>query len=449
MNIIPSQSNLSRRAFLRTASLTLALPWLNSISSARDVAVQATATAPAPQRFFTLFFPNGVYPSAWVSSQDANGLSFSGSLSPLSQFASKGVAIEGMHHKLGGHIGQTTGFLSGCDLTTDAYGVRSAGTSMDQVLARKFASETFLPSLHLGMEPPNQGGFGRNPRSYGNSITWSSPTTKIDPQVNPKLAFDQVFYGQTEEGRKLASRRKRVIDHVWGQAKSLQRKVGEQDRRKLEQYFDSVRDLEAKLEKTMNPQPKEWEPTRTGTPEWDLEPGRALDHEEQMRLMMDILILAAQTDSTRVGTFVMGHSISRIIFDFVDNTISENHHALSHHRNDPGKIERYNVITQWFSRQAAYFLEKLDAIEEGNGSLLDNSVVLYGSCMKDGNTHEPLNVPITLFGSASGKLKTGQRIDCGGDTPLADLHLTLLHLFGIEAEHFNEKGTKPIPGLLT
>lgn len=448
MNIIRSTPEVSRRAFLKTASLSLALPWLHSICPAKDIRIRAVALNPAPTRFFTLFFPNGVYPSSWQATQDGAKLNFGGTLEPLSEFASKAIVIDGMHHKLGGHIGQTTGFLSGCDLVTDKFGVRTAGVSLDQILARQFASETYLPSLHLGMEPPNQGGFGRNPRSYGNSISWSSASTKIDPQVNPKLAFDQVFYGQTDEGRKLAARRKRVIDQVWGQAKALQKKVGEQDQRKLAQYFDSLRDLEVKLEKAINPSPKSWEPTMTGSPNWTQEPGATLSHTEQMRLLMDIMILAAQTDSTRVGTFVMGHSISRIIFDFVDASISENHHALSHHRNDPGKIGRYNIITQWFSAQAAYFLEKLDGIDEGNGTMLDNSVVLYGSCMKDGNTHEPLNVPIALFGNASHRLRTGRRIDCGGDTPLADLHLSLLHLFGIEADHFNQKGMNPIPGLL-
>jgi hypothetical protein len=163
---------------------------------------------------------------------------------------------------------------------------------------------------------------------------------------------------------------------------------------------------------------------------------------------MEILALALQTDSTRVGTFVLGHSISRVVFGFADSKIKANHHDLSHHRNDPAKIEQYQIVTTWFAKQAAYFLERLQSIDEGNGSLLDHSLVVFGSGMKDGNTHEPLNVPISLFGSASGKLKTNLHIECTEGFVLANLHLTLLKAFGIDQSDFNAKADQPIEELL-
>ena len=167
-----------------------------------------------------------------------------------------------------------------------------------------------------------------------------------------------------------------------------------------------------------------------------------------MEMMMDILLLALQTDSTRVGTLVMGHSISRIIYDFVDPGISKGHHDLSHHRNDPKKIEQYNQITKWFSGQTARLLERMASIEEGNSTLLDNSLVLFGSGMKDGNVHEPVNVPVALFGKAGGKLRTGRHIQCADDSKLAQLHLSVLRLFGNEASDFNGVTDKGVPDLV-
>jgi hypothetical protein len=164
--------------------------------------------------------------------------------------------------------------------------------------------------------------------------------------------------------------------------------------------------------------------------------------------MMEIQLLALQTDSTRVATLVMGHEISRVVYDFVDKKLKRNHHDFSHHRNDPEKIEGYNRITRWFGEQAAWLLGKMQSIDEGGTSLLHNSIVLYGSGMKDGNTHEPLNVPVALFGSGGGRLKTHQHISAPQDSVLANLHLTLLHSFGIEAKNFNGVTDKTIGNLL-
>ncbi len=171
-------------------------------------------------------------------------------------------------------------------------------------------------------------------------------------------------------------------------------------------------------------------------------------HTEHMRMLMDILVLALQTDSTRVATFVLGHEISRIVFSFADPKIKADHHNLSHHKNSPDKIEQYNLVTEWFAAQTAYMLERMRAIPEGEGNLLDHSLVLYGSGMKDGNTHDPVNVPVALFGGASGKIKTRQHIACPDGTLLSNLHMTLMHAYGIDSDNFNGVQLNPIPGLL-
>ncbi|MEM7013817.1 MAG: DUF1552 domain-containing protein [Verrucomicrobiota bacterium] len=403
-----------------------------------------------PARFLALFFPNGVYPSAWVVNEDDDGLSFGETLTPLSKFIDQSITFTGINHPLGGHLGQTAGFLSGVDFGPNEKGIVTGATSLDQMLAQRWKDETFLPSLHLALEPPSQGGFGNRPKSYGNSISWSSPTSKIEPQLSPRQAFDQVFFGQTEAGRKAAKRRRRIVDAVWNQAKTLRTQVSRFDQVKLDQYLDSIADLEAKLDKAIRPHTKAWTPPN----ETDFKSQRPAaagipsSYPEHLDLMMDVMLLALQTDSTRVGTLVMGHSISRLIFDFVDPKLKRNHHDFSHHRNDPEKIAGYMRITEWFAKRTAALLEKMDAIDEGDGSLLDNSVVLFGSGMKDGNTHEPLNVPVALFGSGGGRLKTNRHLTCPQDTILAQLHLSLLQAFEIEAENFNGVTNKGLPELL-
>ena len=163
---------------------------------------------------------------------------------------------------------------------------------------------------------------------------------------------------------------------------------------------------------------------------------------------MDILILALQTDSTRVATFVLGHSISRVVYDFANPKIKANHHDLSNHRNDPNKIAHYKLVTVWFASQTAYLLDRMNTIDEGDGSLLDHSVVMFGSGMKDGNTHEPINVPLVLFGSGSRRLRTEQHIECPKNSQLADVHLTLLHAFDIDAKSFDGVTERTIDQML-
>ena len=438
---------MKRRQFLRTAAGVFVLPWLESFSGGRLLAAREKAPGP-PARFLTLFFPNGVYPTAWDATMSDRGLRFGGSLAPLSDFARKAVVVTGLNNPLGGHLGQTSGFLSGVDFNPDDLGVVRGATSLDQMLAAAWGAETFIPSLNLALEPPSQGGFGNRPKSYGNSFSWSSPTSKIEPQINPQQAFDQVFFGQTEAGRRAAGRRRRIIDRVWQQARELESRVSSADRQKLAQYLDSIRDLETKLEKSLHPAPRAWQPpTQPETPR-PASSGIPTDHEEHLRLMMEIMLLDLQTDSTRVATLVMGHSISRVVYDFVNRKLKRNHHDYSHHRNDPEKIAGYNEITRWFATQAAWLLRRMDAIDEGDGSLLDNSMVLYGSCMKDGNVHEPVNVPVALFGGGRKRLRGNRLIACPTDSILPQLHLSLLRGFGIAARDFNGVTTKTVPGLI-
>lgn len=438
----------TRRNVLLTTAGAFALPWMESFGGGRLLHASETTATPA-RRFVTLFFPNGVYPSAWQAESIEDGLVFGGSLKPLQPFAGQSIILAGLDNPLGGHLGQTSGFLSGVDFQSDNTGAVRGATSLDQMLARQFSTETFLPSLNLAVEPPSQGAFGNRPRSYGNSISWSSETSKIEPQINPQQAFDQVFFGQTEAGRRVAARRRRLVDQVHGQARDLSKRISQLDRQKLEQYLDSIRDLQTRLDKSLHTkadgpatenitQASKDRPSQSGIPS---------DHRDHVRAMMEVMLLALQTDSTRVATLALGHSISRIVYDFISPKLKRNHHDYSHHRNDPDKIAGYNEITTWMAQQCAWFLERMSEINEGDSTLLDNSVVLFGSGMKDGNVHEPDDVPIGIFGSCGGQLKTGRKIDCPDGSILAQLHLTLLHRFGIDAKDFNGVTNQTIEGL--
>ncbi len=443
-------STNGRRWFLRTACGAAAIPWLESFSDGKRL-LASDASASPPTRFVTLFFPNGVYPSAWdirSGMSDDRSMVFGGSLQPLQPFADRSIVVSGLNNPLGGHLGQTSGFLSGVDFAPDATGSVRGAASLDQMLAKSFAAESYLPSLNLALEPPSQGGFGNRPRSYGNSISWSSATSKIEPQINPQQAFDQVFFGQSAAGRRAADRRRRIVDTIWSEATNLRNRISAADEQKLSQYLDSIHDLETRIDKTLDPAPRTWTPPQTAKPERPIASGIPNDHETHMRMMLEIMLLALQTDSTRVATLVMGHSISRIVYDFVDRKLKRNHHDYSHHRNDPDKIDGYNQITRWLAAQAAWFLERMDSIDEGNGTLLDNSVVLYGSGMKDGNVHEGVDVPVALFGNAGGRLRTGRHIQCPVDSQLSQLHLSLLRLFGVESRTFNGVTSETVPSLI-
>ena len=361
-----NKSQNSRRVFLRTTAGVIALPWMESITGAAETVQAGAAVAGPPQRFVAMFFPNGVYPTAWTSQPSATeGLKFSGSLEPLQPFAKQAVTFEGLDNPLGGHLGQVAGFLSGKDFAPDKNGIVTAATSLDQMLAQRWRNDTFIPSLHLALEPPSQGGFGNRPKSYGNSISWSSPTSKIEPQLSPRQAFDQVFFGQTEAGGSplpavaaswmlFGNRRKHLNPSQQlrsRQARSiprLHRRSRSQARQGL-RIRSRARGHRRTLSSRNAPSRRASRPVTRST--W--------------RLMMEIELLALQTDSTRVATLVMGHEISRVVYDFVDKKLKRNHHDFSHHRNDPEKIEGYNRITRWFGEQAAWLLGKLESIDEG------------------------------------------------------------------------------------
>jgi len=326
-------------------------------------------------------------------------------------------------------------------------GMKKGGNaiSLDQMIAQRHGANTLFPSVQLGTEPPRQGNTTNLPISFANTVSWASPNSRLSPEINPRVAFDRLFRDANSQSVKdRAHLQRSVIDIVLDDARSLRKKVSSRDQHKIDEYLDSMRDVEVQVEKTINPPEREWEPI--DEPDLRRPPaGIPRERDAHLRLMMDIMIHAMWTDTTRVGTLMTAHGFSRQNFSFI-NGVSSDHHGMSHHQNKERLISQYITVSNWYASQVAYMLDRMKSIDEGNGSLLDNTVVLYGSGMKDGNGHIKDNLPIILAGKGSGMIKPGRHIACKTDTPLANLHQSLAEKFDLrnQVESFNGVGTGTI-----
>ena len=444
--------NISRRSMLKGMGAMLALPKLEIMAMAEEAAavatkgaarVSASSSLGAPLRFISIFQPNGVYPKAWDVIGEGTDYEFSPILKPLESMRDDLLVVSGLNNTAGGgHVGMTSAFLSG-------HAVRNgrSETSLDQKIAQQIGGDTAFESLVLGTEPPRQGRAGQ-PISMANTVSWSSPTTRISPEINPRVAFDRLFRDNSgPEAKRNAELKKSVVDIVLEDAKSLKRKASNLDQHKIDEYLDSVRSVETQLDRTILPPERSWiPPTQPGEADF-IRPqsGIPRNRAEHLRLMMDIMILSLWTDTTRVSTLMTAHGFSRQNFSFIEG-VTGDHHGISHHKEQQKSVDQYTTVSTWYIDQFKYFLERMKSIDEGGSSLLDNSIVLYGSGMKDGNGHKKNNLPILIAGKGKGAIKPGRHINVGKQ-PLADLHLTLAQKFGIEDEHFNKVGSMTIQGL--
>lgn len=426
---------LDRRTVLKAAGLSLSLPFLEVMGAGEN-------SSKPPQRFISLYFPNGVYPKTWENSGQGKSFKMGKVLEVFNPIKDKISVVNGLYHKApGGHIVSTIGYLSGL---VPSHGKKLVRTkpSIDQIIARKYAQDTFLPSLHMGVEAPLQGTNGNIPRSHGNSISRSYSGYKVEPELVPQLAFESLFGHLDPATKKLTRRRQVIVDGVWSQAKDLAKKVSRNDKGKLEQYFDSLRAVEMKLAKTLTPPKKSYIPKTAPEIKKPEVQGIPDSHDEYVKLMLDILLLGIWTDTTRVATFMFGVSISQLNYGFLKN--GGNHHAMSHNNHKANKVEGYNNINKFFSKHAFSLIKRMDEINEGNGSLLDNSMLMFGSGIADGNVHENNDIPLLLAGSAGGKIKTGRSIKVPEKTRLADFLHTVLHKYDLGVNDLNGLGTKTI-----
>lgn len=444
---------ISRRMLLKGAGAALSLPWLEAM--APRLSATETLDAP-PKRVAFLFVPNGVRSDQWNPPQgEGDGFELSPMLEPLKDVKEELIVLENLWNKQtvgrNGHWPKVPAWLSGGFVErTSGRDINTGGISVDQVLASKIGDRTPLPSLELGVDAAYTGvdnvggGFTR---IYGSHIAWRDPHTPVPKEIIPRLAFDRLFRtksvpvvsgfnpNQKAVADSLARDDASVLDIVLEDAKSLRKKIGESDRAKLDEYFESVRSVETRMETALKPQ-KRW----INDGRFDLPrpgPGIPEDHREHVRLMLDIMVLAFWTDTTRISTFMLGNAQTGRNFSFLDG-VKGSFHGLSHHRNQENERKQYETIVLWHLAQYAYLIDRMRNLDEGGRSLLDNSLVMYGSSIKDGNTHQERDLPLLLAGKAGTNLRTNRRVTSAKETPLCNFYLSLLHHMGVEAESFGD-----------
>ena len=451
---------LSRRTVLKGLGATLALPWLDAMRPAR-----AAESAKAPVRMAVLYMPNGVCPGAWSPQGAGRDFTLSPILEPLAPHKDDILVLRELWNAAtdtgDGHYVKTGGFLTGTTITrTTGSDLRSGAVSMDQVAAKRIGHMTALPSLELGLEPPATGvdtnvGYTQ---LYGAHIAWSTPATPLTKEINPRAAFDRLFRANAPGRAAEAAKDRSVIDLVLADAKRLQQKLGADDRQKLDEYLDSVRSVEQRIEfdaqrqrETVRSDPLAEKAVAELGARIDAysDPARVSerrgDHTEHTRIMLDLMVLAFWTDSTRISTFMFGNAVSGRNFSFLEG-VNGAHHEISHHQGSAEKLERYKRINQWHLGQFAYMIERMKAIREGERTLLDNSMLLFGAGMHDGNAHDPHNLPIVLAGRGGGTLATGRNLAYAPKTPLTNLYVAMLNRMGTPVERFSDS-TGELAGL--
>ncbi|MBI2688928.1 MAG: DUF1552 domain-containing protein [Acidobacteria bacterium] len=443
----------SRRNILRGLGVAVATPWMESGVFGATGGVERL-TAP-PLRLACIFMPNGVRPEYWTPEGDGEDYAFTPHLKPLEGLKSEFMLLENLWNKntvgRNGHWPKVPAWLSGGFVERTTGGdLDSGGTTVDQVLAQRIGHQTPLPSFELGIDAPRTGidtAGGGFPRALGSFLSWADPKTPVPKEIVPQLAFDRLFRNKRtsvissvnpQSAEMLDSLQRddtSVLDIVLEQAKSLRAKGSKGDQARLDEYFESVRSVERRLEAAMKPQ-KRW--INEGKFPLDRPvagiPDSHLDH---VRLMLDIMVLAFWTDSTRVATFMMGDAQSSHDYSFLPG-VKGNFHGLSHHRDIPETRAQYERIINWHTEQIAYLLTRMKGLKEGEGSLLDHSMVLFGSSLKCGNRHIEENLPLLLAGRGNGTLRPGRRVRAEKKTPFCNLHLALMERMGVKEESFGD-----------
>jgi hypothetical protein len=396
----------------------------------------ATTGTGAPLRTAFLYFPNGAIPSTWWPTGSGTDFQWSRTLRPLENYKSHLQVLGQLDHKTaepgpdgaGDHARGNGTFLTGVRLRKSATDIR-AGISFDQALAREFGHMTRFPSLELSCDSAPRTGACDSGYScaYQYNISWSSPTTPMASESNPRRVFERLF-GDGRPGERQANLERRqeeersVLDFVLEDARAMQRRLGQTDRRKLDQYLTGIRDIEARIQRAERL-------GRAPDPGVETPPGTPPEYAEHIQLLFDILVLAFQTDSTRVATCLLAHDGSNRSFDQIG--ISEGHHDLTHHRNSQDRVAKVADIDLWYVQQLARFLHKLNEVRDPDGNtLLHNSMIVYGSGNADANRHTHVNLPILLAGAGGGALRTGRYVR-HNSRPVTNLFLGMAHTLGV------------------
>ncbi len=432
--MIVTKKALPRRTFLRGAGATLSLPLLDAMVPP----LRALADTPAEpvRRLGFVYMPMGCDISRWTPPGAGGRLGelspALASLSPVSEHLTVLTNMELKNSYPGTHATSNAGFLSAAKAKWTESTDYHLGTTVDQIAAQRIGRETRLPSLELAMDLVSMVGQCDNGFAcvYQNNLSWSSPTTPLPAEAHPRLVFERLFGegGSSEERREALRRKASLLDWVMEDTARLQAQLGSEDRAKVDQYLDSIREVERRIQKA------EAEIESDQLPDLDRPAGVPAEYADHARLMFDLQLLALQADITRVITFQLARETSTRTYP--EAGVPEPHHPLTHHGNNPEKIAKVSKINAFHVSLFAGFLEKLMSTPDGDGSLLDHTLYLYGSGMGDPNLHDHTNLPIVVAGGAAGRMRGGRHIKYSEPTPLANLHLTLLEKAGVHLDSF-------------
>jgi hypothetical protein len=396
---------------------------------------QITDKQQAPLRFGAMFMPNGVNPPDWVPKGVGKNFELSPILAPLKDHRSNITVVSSLMNETpsSNHIKLTSAFLCG----QNHVGQKSEA-SIDHLIAQKIGAGTRVPHLRLGTEPPRAQGY-----LTCSNVSWNEDNVLLAPELNPRVAFDRMFRDfNSPEARQKALGQRSVLDAVLNRSKSLSNNLSAYDKEKLDQYFSSIRALEKRLDNIITPPapvPGGWRPSLAADQAGKFRPSEEPpdNAELYMDVLIDMMVLGMWTDTTRVATLMMGHGLSRKNFAFLDG-VNNDHHVTSHHRNKPQLIKEYKIISRWHVERLQRMMDKMALIDEGGSSLLDNSLMLFGAGMSQGNTHSGSNIPILLAGKAGGAMKTGRHIQTAKNTQHSNFLLSVLQKMGVEREQFGK-----------
>jgi hypothetical protein len=421
----------------------MALPLLDAMTP-----VARAAAADSPTRMAFIFCANGAIMQKWKPESNGEKLVLSDTLEPLETFRDELNVFSGLtqHHGrangdgAGDHARCASSFLTGAQPRKTAGADIKVGISVDQAAAALIGDRTKLPSLELGILRGRNAGNCDSGYScaYSSNISWKTATTPMAKEINPKLAFERLF--GASDGEQAAPRedllQQSVLDLVAEDAARLRKRLGATDRRKIDEYFSSIRDLEKRLARSAA--------TSGDAPDYDVPEGIPKELQQHIRLMYDVMALAFQTDSTRICTFMLANAGSNRTYPMVD--VTSGHHSLSHHRNDEKKMEQIARIDRYLIEQYAYFLGKLQSVKEGERTLLDNCMILYGSGIADANRHTHHDLPIVVAGGGGGTIKTGRYLEFPKDTPLNNLFVSMCQRVGADVQKLGDS-TGELPRL--
>ena len=438
MNFV-TKKYIPRRTFLRGVGAAVALPLLDSMLPAQTP-LGKTAAAPK-SRLSCIYVPHGATMDKWTPAQQGAGFEFTEILSPLEKLRDRICVVSNLAHPAAGGVGSDAGadharsaavFLSGVHPEKDSIRV---GPTIDQIAAEHIGQDTPLPSIELSIEEVALSCGSGYACAYSNTISWKSPTTPLPMENNPQVVFEKLFGDGSNNADRLARKQqgRSLLDSVMQQVASMKRNLPEPDRVRLSEYLDDVREIERRIQKSQNQMPADLQlpEAPVGVPE---------SFDEHFKIMYDLQVLAFRAEITRIATLMYARDTSGAVYP--QSGIRDGFHVASHHSNNRANMDKFALINRYHVQMLAYFLDKLKSTPDGDGTLLDHSLVLYGSSMSNGNQHDHDPLPVILAGAAAGQLKGGRHMQYTPHTPMSNLLLAVLDKLGIQAERHGDSTAK-------